>query len=60
MAGHTKEKVLFFLETLMDLVRKDRIHVDQIKGLTADEVIALAEKEAAKAVEGAEELEKGV
>lgn len=54
-----KEQVIFWLETLVDLIRKDRVHVDQINGLTADEVIALAEAEADKAVEGAQELKDG-
>lgn len=54
-----KEQVIFWLETLVDLIRKDRVHVDQINGLTADEVIALAETEADKAVEGAQELKDG-
>ncbi len=54
-----KEQVIFWLETLVDLIRKDRVHVDQINGLTSEEVIALAEQESAKAVEGAQELKDG-
>ncbi len=54
-----KQQVLFWLKSLMDLIESDRVHVDQIKGLTADEVIALAEAEANKAVDGADKLKRG-
>jgi hypothetical protein len=54
-----KEKAIYWLKCLLELVENDRIHADQIAGLTADQVIALAETEAAKAVEGSQKLKDG-
>lgn len=54
-----KEKAIYWLKCLLELVENDRVHADQIAGLTADQVIELAEKEAAKAVEGSQRLKDG-
>lgn len=51
-----KEKAIYFLKSLIELIENDAIHADQIRGLTNDEVIALAEREAEKAVKGSEDL----
>lgn len=55
----TKEKVIFWLESLIKLVRNDAIRAEDIKDLTADDVIALAEIEAQKAVDNAQALKDG-
>lgn len=41
---------------LLELVENDRVRADQIEGLTSDEIIELAEAEAAKAVQGSQGL----
>lgn len=52
----TKERVIFALKSLVELVANDQIRASQIEGLTTAEIIALAESEAAKAVDGAGRL----
>lgn len=54
-----KDKAIFVLETLLDLVRKDRVHASEIEGKTADEIIAMAETKAAEAVENSQNLADG-
>lgn len=51
-----KEKAVYYLKTLIELIENDQVRADRISGLTADEVIELAEAEAAKAVEESEKL----
>jgi hypothetical protein len=55
-APGSKERALFILRSLMELVENDQVRANEIEGLTADEIIARAEQEAAKAVEGSEQL----
>lgn len=55
-----KERAIYFLKSLMELIENDQVRADQIRGLSNDEVIALAETEAAKAVEGSQKLKDGV
>jgi hypothetical protein len=57
MAEDNKAKIIAALKILMDLIESDQIHVDEIKDLTAGEIIARAELEAAKAVEGSDRLQ---
>lgn len=52
----TKERIIYVLKTLLELVENDRIRLDEIRGLTTDEIIERAEIEAEKAVRGAQEL----
>lgn len=52
----SKEQVIYWLKSLIELVENDRIRSEQIAGLTSAEVIKLAEAEAAKAVEGSGKL----
>ena len=54
-----KEKAIFFLNALIGLIESDRVHVSQLEGKTADEVLAMAEVEANKAVDGANKLKTG-
>lgn len=54
-----KEKAIYFLKCLIELVENDRIRADQIAGLTIDQVLDLAELEAEKAVTGSEALKNG-
>lgn len=51
-----KERAVYFLKCLIELVENDAIAADEIEGKTAAEVIAMAEAEAAKAVEGSQKL----
>lgn len=51
-----KERILYILKSLTELVENDRIRLDQIKDLTAEQIIDLAEVEAAKAKQGAQDL----
>lgn len=55
----TKEQAIYWLKCLLELVENDRIHVSQLEGKTADEVIAMAEDEAQKAVQGSQALKDG-
>ena len=55
----TKERASFVLKMLLELVENDRVRADQIEGLTSDEIIELAEAEAAKAVQGSQDLIDG-
>ncbi len=52
----TKERVIYVLKSLLELVENDRVRLDEIRNLTTDEIISLAEREAEKAVRGAQEL----
>lgn len=54
-----KDKAIYWLKCLLELVENDRVHLSQIEGKTADEVIAMAEIEAKKAVDGSEALKNG-
>lgn len=51
-----KEKAIYLLKCLIELIEKDRVHADEIEGKTADEILAMAEVEAARAVEGSQAL----
>jgi hypothetical protein len=51
-----KERAIFVLRSLIELIENDRVRVGEISNLTADEIIDLAEAEASKAVEGSEAL----
>lgn len=55
MAGK-KEKALYILKSLIELIENDQVRLEQIEGLTAAEIIDLAEAEAAKAKQGAQDL----
>lgn len=52
----SKERALYMLRLLIELIENDRIRVDALKWLTNDEILARAEAAAAKAVEGSEAL----
>lgn len=52
----TKERVIFILKSLLELVENDRVRVDEIKNMTTEQILDLAEAEANKAVEGSERL----
>lgn len=54
-----KERAIYFLRTLIELIENDAIAADRIEGMSAAEVIALAEAEAAKAVENSQRLKDG-
>lgn len=54
-----KEKAIFFLKSLIELVENDQIRAEEIAGMTAEQVIAKAEAEAAKAVQGSADLAAG-
>lgn len=54
-----KDKAIYFLKCLIELFENDRVHADTIRGKTADEVIALAEAEAKKAVDDSADLRDG-
>lgn len=54
-----KEKALFFLKSLVELVENDQIALSELEGKTADEVINMAAAEAAKAVENSQNLKDG-
>lgn len=51
-----KEKAIYFLKCLLELIENDRVHASAIAGKTSEEIIAMAEVEAQKAVEGSEAL----
>jgi hypothetical protein len=55
-APGVKEKIVFGLKCLAELVANDQIRVDDIKDKSTAEIIELAEAEANKAVAGAAEL----
>jgi hypothetical protein len=52
----TKERVIFILKSLLELVENDRIRVDKMRYMTVDEILNMAEREANKAVEGSQRL----
>lgn len=54
-----KERTIFVLRSLIELIENDRIRADEISGMTADQILDLAEREAQKAVEGSEALKNG-
>jgi hypothetical protein len=54
-----KEKALFWLKTLVELIENDQARSDEIEGLTTAEVLALAEKKANEAAANAANLAKG-
>lgn len=51
-----KSKAIYVLKCLIELIENDKVRADEIEGKTSDEIIAMAEAEAAKAVEGSERL----
>jgi hypothetical protein len=52
----TKERVIYVLKTLLELVENDRVRASEIANLTTAEIIERAEAEAAKAVTESEKL----
>jgi hypothetical protein len=52
----TKERAIFVLKSLIELIENDHVRVGDISGLTADDILDLAESEAVKAVEGSQAL----
>ena len=52
----TKERAVFILKSLIELIENDRVRVREISTMTADEILDLAEREAQKAVEGSQAL----
>lgn len=52
----SKEKAIFYLKSLIELIENDRIAAARIDGLTNSEVIALAEVEAEKVAAAAKDL----
>jgi hypothetical protein len=54
-----KDKAIYFLKCLIELVENDRVRVEDIQGKTAAEVIELAEAEAQKAATDSADLRDG-
>lgn len=54
-----KDKAIYFLKCLIELVENDRVRVEELEGKTADQIIELAEIEANKAVAGSQDLKDG-
>ena len=54
-----KDKAIYFLKCLIELVENDQVRVSEIEGKTADEVIAMAEVEAQKAAKDSADLRDG-
>lgn len=54
----TKERVIYVLKALLELVENDQVRASEIANLTTAEIIELAEAEAAKAVENSEKLKE--
>ena len=52
----SKERVIFLLKSLLELVENDQVRSDQIANLTTTEILELAEAEADKAVQNARRL----
>lgn len=52
----TKERIIYALKTLIELVENDRIRAGEISGLTTDQIIELAEAKADEALAVAERL----
>ncbi len=51
-----KEKTIYWLKSLIELIENDQVAAAEIADLSAAEVIARAESEAAKAVEASQRL----
>jgi hypothetical protein len=52
----TKERVLYLLKMLIQLVENDQLRASEIAGLTTSEILDLAERKAAEAETGAQDL----
>jgi hypothetical protein len=52
----TKERVLYLLKMLIQLVENDQLRASEIAGLTTSEILGLAERKAAEAETGAQDL----
>ena len=55
----SKERAIFVLRTLLELVENDRVRADEIEGKTTEEIIELGEAKAAEAKENADRLASG-
>lgn len=53
-----QDKTIFALKSLIELIEKGTVRFESIRGLTADQIIEMAESEAAKAVQGANRLKE--
>lgn len=53
---NTKEKTLYVLKTLTELVENDQVRLDEIRDMTAVQIIERAEVEAEKAKTNAHDL----
>ena len=51
-----KEKAIFFLKTLIELIENDRVRADALDGLNVEQILEMAEVEAFKAVEGSQKI----
>lgn len=51
-----KEKAIWLLKTLIELIQNDQVRAEEIQDLTTAELLEMAEAEAAKAVEGSAKL----
>lgn len=54
-----RERAIFYLKTLIELIENDQIRADEIESMTAAEVLNLAEREADTARENAGNLASG-
>lgn len=52
----TKEKVIYALKTLIELIENDSVRAEEIEGLTTEQIIERAELEAEKAHNAATDL----
>lgn len=53
---NTKEKVIWALKSLLELVENDSVRAEEIEGLTTEQIIERAEIEAQKAHDAASDL----
>lgn len=52
----SKERILYLLKLLIELVENDRLRAAEIEGMTTDQILDLAEAKANEAVAGAQDL----
>lgn len=55
-AAGVKEKTIYVLKSLIELIENDRVRLDEIRNLTSAEIIERAEAEAERAQRGAADL----
>lgn len=58
-APGAKERAIFVLKSLIELIENDQVAAAELNGKTALEIIAMAEDEAAKAVDNTSDLAGG-